>query len=418
MTANSRLGSILSFAWATLALVPAVLAGNVLVVDASGGGAYTSIQAAIAAAGDGDTILVKSGLYSGFTIDDKGVSVVADTGAVVDVLGLVRIANVSTDRDVVIAGLQLFRSQPANPEVTLQITTNLGSVRVENCRVESLGEDMYSVDMVDSADVSFARCRVASESMDFPGSAFRASGSSLALYDCLLRGADSSGAGSYIYCSPTPDGGWGAVVLNSFLFAAGSTFHGGDGGRGGSGGGLACGYGGDGGSGGHGLHNYQSVVQALDNTYHGGLPGSCAWASPPYCYDGAPGQPVSGGPLTYLPGPARSLSISNPQRENSSALIRVQGRPRDAVYLYVSDRTRFRRTVGYRGIQLTQQPPPPMFLGYIPDSGGTLTAHLTIPELGPGTESAHYFFQAAHRTPHGEWTFGSPVSLVVLDQSF
>lgn len=56
--------------------------GATLVVDAAGGGNYTTIQAAIDAAAAGDTIEVRSGDYAGFTLD-KAVTVRGDGGAVV-----------------------------------------------------------------------------------------------------------------------------------------------------------------------------------------------------------------------------------------------------------------------------------------------------------------------------------------------
>ena len=61
-------------------------AGGPLVVDASGGGDFTSIQAAVDAADDGDEILVKPGLYAeAITIEEKDVAVRGD-GPVEDVV--------------------------------------------------------------------------------------------------------------------------------------------------------------------------------------------------------------------------------------------------------------------------------------------------------------------------------------------
>jgi hypothetical protein len=121
--------------------------------------------------------------------------------------------------------------------------------------------------------------------------------------------------------------------------------------------------------------------------------------------------------VVSLGGRARGLIIDNPQRERTSFPIQVQGRPGDDVYLFISDRTTFRYVAGYRGVQFTQQPAPPIHLGII-GPGGTLIRPFSFPDLGPGVESKPYFLQAALRNPSGVWTLTGPVSLVVLDQAF
>jgi pectin methylesterase-like acyl-CoA thioesterase len=67
------------------------VSANVLVVDASGGGSYTQIQPAIDAADDGDTILVKSGSYTWFSVIDKSIAIVGDAGANVSLVGGARV---------------------------------------------------------------------------------------------------------------------------------------------------------------------------------------------------------------------------------------------------------------------------------------------------------------------------------------
>ena len=94
-----------------------------------------------------------------------------------------------------------------------------------------------------------------------------------------------------------------------------------------------------------------------------------------------------------------------------------RGEPGDDVYLFLSRGTSFRYVSGFRGVQLTKQPGPPVHLGVVPQNG-VLNPHYDMPDLGGSVQSRTYYFQAALRDPQGVWTFTSPVSLVVLDQAF
>jgi polygalacturonase len=78
---------------------------DVLVVDASGMGDFTDIQPAIDAAADGDLVLVNPGVFQGFTILDKSVSVVARSTATVSIDGSVIVQHLAAARYVELAGL-------------------------------------------------------------------------------------------------------------------------------------------------------------------------------------------------------------------------------------------------------------------------------------------------------------------------
>jgi hypothetical protein len=77
---------------AVIAILATTSSASVLVVDASGGGGYTQIQAAVDAAVDGDTILVKSGSYRSFRVGDRELAIVGDTGRDVRVVGSIILA--------------------------------------------------------------------------------------------------------------------------------------------------------------------------------------------------------------------------------------------------------------------------------------------------------------------------------------
>src|SRR6185436_17455407 len=68
--------------------------------------AYADIQAAVTAAVDGDVVLVRGGGYNAFTIDGKGISILADTGATVTIFGPALVRNIPAGKTVVIAGLR------------------------------------------------------------------------------------------------------------------------------------------------------------------------------------------------------------------------------------------------------------------------------------------------------------------------
>src|SRR5688572_17225523 len=80
-------------------------AGNVHVVDLHGTG-LTQIQSGVDAAVDGDVVLVKSGTYASFVVPNKGLAIVADTGADVRVLGAIRARNLAAGKTLLLANLR------------------------------------------------------------------------------------------------------------------------------------------------------------------------------------------------------------------------------------------------------------------------------------------------------------------------
>ena len=419
MISSVRPPSVIPSAAMLAVLGVPVLAGNVLVVDASGGGDHTSIQVAIDVAVDGDTILVKSGTYENFRIDDKTVAVVADTGAHVNVTNTVRIENLAIHRDALLVGLRVVDYPGGGMDAGLRARINHGSVRVDGCRLTSLGYLGNGARVEGSRDVVIAGSELRSGTQVYPGDALRLTvfgESRAAVYDSWLRGGDSTGATDEQSCA-RPDGGDGADVRSpTFLFAAGSALFGGDGGESSAGGKLGCACGGDGGRGGNGVNAFGGSVALLDNRYHGGAGGPCRPGSCPRCQDGWPGQDVVGN-ATFFEGRARQLVVGNPQREGSTILVEARGLPGDQVYLFLSQETGYRYLPGLRGVQVTGRSGPSTFLGRIPRSG-ILVKPFPIPDLGPGVESTTIHLQAVHRAISGAWTLGSPVSLVVLDRAF
>lgn len=121
--------------FAFFAFLPAAAhAQGVVVVDASGGGAFTDLQNAVDDAHPGDTILVRPGQYDDVVIN-KGLSVVSDTGGVVAIDGSVSVVNLPAGESVHLHGLFAGGTpnqlNPFPPPLTVRDC--LGTVWVEDC---------------------------------------------------------------------------------------------------------------------------------------------------------------------------------------------------------------------------------------------------------------------------------------------
>ena len=418
MSTFTRAGRLLVLSAGLLA--PAAQAGNVLVVDTGGPALFHQIQPAVDAALDGDTVLVKSGTYSGFSIVDKRLSVVADAGHSVIVSGTVQVTNVAISRDVVLAGLRVNGSGHG-----LLLLNDAGSVRVQGCALNGNdfgGISLYGAQVVGCDDVAFASC-VLQGALDahWSGAGLSMTGSHTAVYDCVLRGGQGFDGDCYL-ADDGGDGGAGAIAIDSFLFASGSTFSGGSGGDAPYGG---CSSFNDGGDGATGLHLQGSVTTAnvLQCTFTGGHGGiySCTLGGCGQMGQTAPPTYVTAGAsLTTLLGTSRKLVAPRVVRESPATIpLTIQGQAGDLVFLLISRQAAFKYVPSQAGVLLSPQSPPPavLNLGVIP-AGGVLSLSIPSYDLGAGVQSRTYFLQTLHRLPNGSRVLGSPGSLAVLDSAF
>lgn len=209
-------------------LASLVQAQSVLRVEPSGaGGAYLDIQAAIDAAAPGDLVLVETGTYPGFSVSGKGLTVAADSGAIVEVDDFSGVGSVPFGSEVVLSGMTI-RFEPA-PFQTLPFD----ALTVGNCAGHVLLQDMTivgepeAVRIFDSAAVAFVNCDVSSVSDSAAG--IYVDGAQVFLHDSTVRGGDGN-AGTPFGASGFEGGAGIHVLFGSSALLVGCDVTGGMGG--------------------------------------------------------------------------------------------------------------------------------------------------------------------------------------------
>ena len=413
---------------------------SVLVVGPSG--PFADVASAVAAAADGDTLLVETGTYGAVTIDSKSLTVVADEGATVVLEGETAVANLALGELVVLAGIT-FRATGARALVG---SANQGTLRLQACAVVAQSASPGCA-LRDGA--VFTGCDdLALEGSSFLGGdqpsggaascpggvGLRLASSRAALYDCLVRGG-RGGADLGAACGPScPSGGPGgdaAVAVGSFVFAANTGFQGGAGAHGvdASGGCLGT-LASNGGPGGDGYvqtdagGTWPARLVRIASTFVAGAGGAGgtddAWPCAGPGGDGPSGQGlvVLAGVDEPLDGARRRMFSPVVARELASVPLTFRGEPGDQVTLLVGTTPLWRYRANARGVALVGVPLlQSIVAGTIPGSG-LLQTQLALPDLGAGVESRTWFLQALMRDAGGQLFLGSAGSLVILDQQF
>ncbi|MCE9595662.1 MAG: right-handed parallel beta-helix repeat-containing protein [Planctomycetes bacterium] len=421
LTARSLSASLLCLStWTTLA---APANADVLIVAANSPYStdFPTIQAAVDAAVDGDTLVVQSGTYSAFAVDGRELAIVAAPGANVVVAGSVRVEHTPVGAVLLLAGLKITGDALAGHGLLAE--SNSGFVRVQDCTFkgrDGLVQHEYDLHgygpegalLEANFAVSFTRCSFVGgvppysyDCCDFGytgGHGLRTELTSLALYDCTSTG----GAGS--------TGGWGGIggdalhLESGSVFASGTSFTGGNGGKG------------DdfiyaqGGNGGNGISaNAGSSLRRLGTTSVGGIGGGFFG----FGATGTPGQALVGtGSVVTLVGAARKLSGPTAVVENSSVVLTVQGQPGDRVYLEKSLDAGFAFVPGWHGVKLFAGWPR---LGVAPlavvPSSGIATFTLHADDLLATESSRIRHTQLYVKSIGGGPYLGAPLDLVVFE---
>jgi hypothetical protein len=189
---STRLAAILAaFVTAPCWAMP----GDVWLVDSLGGGDFLQIAEAVDAAQDGDTVLVRPwmasqyGAYDAFTIQAKGLRVVAEAFGIVKVEA-VRVVGTSDSQQVVLAGFA-FRLDDGFPQGysrPLHILDCDGPVRVSRCHWDGAVSEtkVGAATIEDSQDVVLDRCLTEASGM---AAGIAILNSRAALYECSSRGS-------------------------------------------------------------------------------------------------------------------------------------------------------------------------------------------------------------------------------------
>lgn len=414
-------------AFLTLAAgAPFASAQSVFVIDPTGGADFPSIQEGVLAATDGDTLLVRAGSYGPVTITGKGLSIVADSGAQVLVVGGVQLANTLVTHDIHLSGLQLIGSYaPAGgTEHGLEGDLVRGPLRVQDCSLlgaQGLGytdTDDHGGDgakLVNVLDAALVRCSLLAGDggSNFDSAAFLqrsghglwTEGSRVILQDCELVAGDSWEF-DITTCDYGGQQGHGAYVLDGSLYASGTRM---EGGRGGTEGLCAVIF-----PGGEGLRAEGATdATVLDCELVGGPNNVCNAG------EGLPSLALGGATIAFPAGAARSVLIPSPSRSGDLEILTVSGEPQDFAWLLLSFEPGYRNlTPAYFGPLLVGTPlaSPRRDLGFVPASG-LLQVPITAPALPQGSLALDLHAQLLVLDSSGAVRLGDAQRWVTFDPS-
>lgn len=398
----------------SLGLAPALQADVLVVGPGSLGGTHATVQSAVDAAFDGDVILVAVD-SPGFTIDGKGLSVVAWPERDIDIQGTVRVTHLPAGSTVLLDQLSVVGASGfPQADTALELSSNEGQVRVQSCSLIGglgtgylgcvYGSGGEGVVIDTSMGVVLTDCFVLGGSAGNAGPACTGtrgghgvviSTSIVALYDSEVFG----GHGGHASENPG-DGGHGVNVLSWGVFASGTEFTGGH-----------CGYNPSGfgnGDGGDGLHLAAATQARLHDSHAFG--GTIAGTTG----NGSQGLPIGGaGSTMTLPGNHQSLEVDSLASNGHSFDVDLSAEPESDVWVFVSSKASLRFVAGWSGLLVvpanTAVTKAPM--AKVPWSGHLL---LELPSPLPADEAGTFWVQVLVRPPGGTATLSDPAAVVAL----
>lgn len=181
-----------------MALVAAALAGGLAaqartwVVDAGGGGDFTDLAPALAAARDGDVIRIRPGLYNGGSTS-KALTIVGDAGARVRTTTAffgraLQIKGLPRGRTFVLAGITAERGTTYSPGIFLSIEDCKGHVHVDRLVADLLQLSFNSATSHVAVFVSSSDHVTLQDSFCTGSTALSSRASTLVLNECSMTG--------------------------------------------------------------------------------------------------------------------------------------------------------------------------------------------------------------------------------------
>lgn len=391
-----------------LALATSARAGVLLVGP---GQPFRTLQAAVNAAVDGDTLIVKPGSYAQAEVAGKSLTIAGDGATRPVIQGALSVHDLAVGQTVVVSRVQ----------GRVSCASNAGEVRLADCV-------LTGTSLVESSGtVAFSGCElrgdetggIADTGGTDGGAGLACRGTRVALYDCTVRGG--RGQDDITFAG---DGGPGLrlspslVGLTTFAHISHSTL---SGGRGGDTWedlltGIAIV-----GDGGNGLQSeIGTSAWMIGDTLTGGSRG--AWH---ICFPadyGTDGTDVGGsGRRTTFNASSLSMSGASLVRDDQSLTLTIEGQPGDAVWLFRGARASFAAQASWRGALLESWNRPqyePTAPYVVLDGSGHGTITLPLAPVDPSSSGEQVFLQAYRVHPSGTLTIGSVLPVTVVDASY
>jgi len=386
-------------------------------------------------------VLVRPGTYAGFAVPNRDLRIVADGTALISINGAIRIRNLAAGKTTVIDGFSATGvvATASAERYGLYISNCAGAVRIQNCSFQSRTTQLGTCDatpavgVLNSTNVVLsgvvATTPPSNEYSSTPlyaAAGLRVETSTVAAFGCTLSGGPGgrytcwqgctdipgweSGCGNYTANCDGSYGGPGMDVLSGTVHLDGCTLVGGASGSGTVCAGIcgSCRYSGDGGDGVR-IRN-GAVVTALDCTWS---PGASSGN-----LDSTPGDPqrLLGTAAVYTAhvGVSRRMSVANPLREGSHALLSFTGTQGDWVSLAMTRGSQLSYSPVYGSTVVfgTTLPPRMLIVGTVPASG-QLQYTMAIPQVVPMSRTM--CFQPFVRDSAGLFHVGTPALITVLE---
>ena len=365
---------------------------DVLVLDAAGGGDFTTVQQVVDGTHDGDIVIVRPGDYGFQTaiFGGKSLSIVADGTGPVNFPSL-GITDIQVGQTFVLRGVRVVNDNPGVTDlIRLQVYTSPGTVILEDCTIEGSHDPSTTVKLtalnISVSNVVVESCEIiggkgGDHTMTFGdescvgGWGLRALAAHIAMSDCTITG----GAGGDDVVGDVlgaAAGGVGIIVVDCELALSGCTVTGGAGGhdtgpplaQGPPTGGTAL------------VADAESTLRLRDTTLTGGAGGTDAGGS------GHAGDDLAapGATVVTLDGPARTIQVGAPLTVGGSAQLVASGAPGELVLLIASPEATWHDVPKFEGTLVVGSTLlGPLAIGVL-DGAGQLQLGVSVPPLGLG----------------------------------